>query len=707
MFKKKSLAALSSALALCAAGQGSAVFAAEENLVLEEVIVTATRRAESLQDVPTSIVAVTAADLDRKGITDFRNLSDTVSGLILDRPTHALGSAVYIRGVGTEGTSGAQKSVGVLYDGIYVLRPGIVFTEMFDLATVEVLRGPQGTLFGKNTTAGVIRINTQDADPTEFSGKVQGVAGNLDARELRGVVNVPIIEDVLALRVSGFTAERDGYTKNVLTGDDTRNVDRDGYRAKLGWDINEDMVLKLSAEHTEDKSDLDEWNLSQSTTGKIGEYAQQPGASSDEIDRYIANFRWMVADHSLTAYYAREEGDSVLLIDYDESPTEVFTVRNLTELKTDNYELQWTSDFDGPFNYLLGYYRQEQDSVSPTSLIFPTSRVDRPPVPVVSESEALFGNFSYEFNERWKVQVGARYSEDSVDATTTSVGNEQVFEGTKKFDEWSWSLKLNYQLNDGTMMYAAYDKGYKQGGINRFVLTLDELFYDSEIAYNYEIGVKSELLDNTLRLNAALFHTTYEDYQYSWSVPGEANVVIYNAAEVKSTGIEADFLWWVNELLTLDGSVTLLDTEYEEFTNSPCNWPAQPGCVDGFLDLSGETLNRAPELSFNLGGELRSDFALIRGTEWFARLDAVYKGDQNLDIALEEYAEEDAYVLANARLGLASEAGWTVTLWGRNIFDENYRSSARVRGNPALGTVDEYGVPGIEATYGVTLDYAF
>ncbi len=698
MFKKTPLvAALGSAIALGAVGQGNAAFAAEGQLALEEVIVTATRRAESVQDIPTSIVALTSADLDRRGITDFQNLSDSISGLTLDRTSAAISSAVYIRGMGTAGTSSAKKSVGVVYDGIYLLRPGLVFTEMMDVASVEVLRGPQGTLFGKNTTAGVVRITTNDADPSEFSGRVQGVLGNLDTQELRGVVNVPIIEDSLAIRVSGFTAERDGFTDNVLENVDTRNIDREGYRGKLRWDIGDNVVLKLSAEHTENKSRVDSYNISQSGTGKIGKYAQQEAFSSDEIDRYIANFRWMVANHALTVYYAREEGDSDLIQDYDESPAPFVILANYGGLQSDNYEVQWTSDFDGPFNYLLGYYRQEEDSTSTTEIGQSFRRVSD----VTSESEALFGNASYEINDQWKVQLGLRYSED------TSNGVNQFFEGDETFDEWTWSAKLNYQLDDSTMFYAAYDKGYKQGGVNRVAFTPDQATWDSEVSYNHEIGIKSELLDNTLRLNAAIFYTEYEDFQSTYSLPGEATVLISNAAKADSTGAEADFFWWVNDLLSFDGSVTYVQTEYDEFTNSPCGWPDQPGCMDGIIDLSGETLDHAPELTFNLGGELRSDFALISDTEWFGRLDVVYKDDQNLSTTLESYADEDSYVLVNARLGLMAGAGWSVTLWGRNILDEDYRTAALIDVNSIFRTPDEQSLPGIEATYGVTLDYQF
>jgi iron complex outermembrane receptor protein len=238
-------------------------------------------------------------------------------------------------------------------------------------------------------------------------------------------------------------------------------------------------------------------------------------------------------------------------------------------------------------------------------------------------------------------------------------------------------------------------------------LSESQAFYQPELSYNYELGLKTELLDRTLRLNTAIFFTEYEDYQSTFSIPGLAQVLISNAAKVESFGMEADFVWAASDMLTLNGSVTYVDTEYDSFEGSTCGWSAQPGCVAGQIDLSGKTLNRAPELSFNVGAELRSAFSAISGAEWFARLDAVYSGDQNLSSTLEDFAEEDAYTLVNARAGLELDNGLKVTLWGRNVFDEEYRINAGIRGsNIRQGTVQQE-LPGLEATYGVTVDYEF
>ncbi len=445
---------------------------------------------------------------------------------------------------------------------------------------------------------------------------------------------------------------------------------------------------------------------------EIGKYANNLGAWDDETDRFTANLRWLVADHALTIFWGQEKSDSLIVQDYDQTPVDILSLSNLGELDTESIEIQWTSSFDGPFNYLIGYFKQDQDSTSTTEIPGVYTGIST----IIEKSEAFFANARYQFSDQFGLQAGVRYSEDA------SEGMNIHHSGEKKFDELTYSLKLTYSVDEDSMLYAAHDKGYKEGGINRELstcgripgvpfpggcLTADQAFWQPELSYNYELGYKTELLNRSLRLNTAVFYTEYEDYQSTFSIPGLAQVLISNAAKVESFGAEADFLWAASDLLTFNGSVTYVDTEYDSFTGSPCGWAEQPGCVAGQIDLSGKTLNRAPELSFNLGAEMRSAFSVISGTEWFARVDAVYVGDQNLSSTLEDFAEEDAYTLVNLRAGLEMENGLRMTLWGRNVFDEDYRINAGIRGsNIRLGTVQQE-LPGLEATYGVTVDYQF
>lgn len=711
-------------MSLAVSGVTSA-YAQERSIsALEEIVVTATRREEGLQAIPTSISAVTGADLAEKGITDFAQLTDTMPGIELSRSGSATTAGLYVRGVGTYGQSPASQSVGVLVDGVYQLRHGAVFTELMDIERVEVLRGPQGTLFGRNTTAGVIRIITADPDTQEFSGKVQAVAGNLDARELRGLVNIPLIEGRLAARISGYTAERDGYTKNVFLNRDTRNVDREGYRVKLLWDATDNFQVKLGYEDTKNASrnDLGRVAYSEALLTQYPELADYPvslgrsqenyGFVSEDVERFTLNLNWTLGNHTLSTISAWDEFDIFQIDDRDRSPLEIPPMprlHNAGNTKSETHEIQLSSAFEGPFNYVLGYYFQNEQLESVTDIFGP-----EPDAALVSHSvtlrdmdtEAWFGTLFYDFSDKWRASLGVRYTSDERE------GANSQFSGVTSFNEWTYSFKLSNQVTPDVMVYFSHDKGFKSGGVNREFsafcgrvpggrcLTPEEALWDPETSYNWEIGVKSEWLDNTLRLNGAIFYQTYEDFQVTQDIQVLSNVLVLNAAEVEVMGVEADFLYLASDKLSINGAVAVNLAEYKDYENATCN-PGSPGCVDGFQKLSGKQLDHAPKLSFNVGGEYRDMLPRVDNVEWFSRMDVVYKSAQNLYFEQPRSARQGAYYLLNARLGVESFAGWKVTLWADNLLDKEYLAEAS---EFLSGT---FQIPGIGRTYGVTLDYAF
>lgn len=319
-------------------------------------------------------------------------------------------------------------------------------------------------------------------------------------------------------------------------------------------------------------------------------------------------------------------------------------------------------------------------------------------------SKAVFGNVSHDLNDRWNVSLGARYSEDQ------AVGGNNFFTGKVKFDEWTYSLKVRYQLDPDKMIYASHDKGFKSGGINRELnlcgrggpcVSSSQAFWEPEITYNYEIGIKSEWLDRRLRLNAALFYQIYEDFQVNQTLPGDSGVLLTNAAEVQSIGIEADFAWLATNRFTLSGSLAYMETEYDKYTGEPCSLPTSPRCVDGAQDMSGRTLDNAPKLTYTLAGEYRDTFPTLVSIEWFGRIDVSYKGSHYLHVMQPAQARQSAYHLLNARVGIENSDSWRLTLWGRNLSDKDYLVHAE------LAPRGLRMVPGLQRTYGLTLDWFF
>lgn len=690
---------------------------------LEEILVTASRREEGLQSVATSIAAVTAEELDKQGITGFLQVAESVSGLELKQHRGLISSGIYIRGVGTSGSTPADPSVGVVIDGVYQQSIGSAFTELLDIERVEVLRGPQGTLFGKNTTAGVIRIITEKPDTTQMSARLQGVYGNLDNQELRGLINLPLVEGRLGLRVSGYSAERDGYTRNVYADEDTRNIDRHGWRGKLLWNITDSFEAQLTAERHRQSARMDTGlaEYPDSLLSRFGDVLppigvgrsqQSPERTSEDISRYILNLSWDLGAHSINLTSSYEEIDDFLSTDQDgtvlegELGTSTITyIESTAEREVTTHELQLTSNFEGAWNYILGGFWQNVDRSSHVDIfVGPGIPVNRPPSLDDFTSKAVFANVNYDFDERWSMSVGGRYSEDE------AVGGNNYFAGKVQFDEWTYSLKLSYQLDADKMLYVSHDKGFKSGGINRELnlcgrggpcVSASQAFWDPEITYNYEIGLKSEWLDRRLRLNAALFHQVYEDFQVNQTLPGDSGVLLTNAAEVHSTGLEADFTWVASANFTLSGSVAWMATEYDSYTGAPCALPTSPRCVDGAQEMSGRILDNAPRLTYTLAGEYRNFLSQRSGIEWFGRLDTSYKSEHYLHVMQPAEAHQGSYHIINARLGIENPDRWRLTLWGRNLADKEYLVHAE------LAPRGLRKVPGLERTYGLTLDWFF
>lgn len=695
----------------------------ERRAQLEEVVVTASRREEGLQSIATSIAAVTAEDLDKQGITGFLQVAESVSGLELKQHRGLISSGIYIRGVGTSGSTPADPSVGVVIDGVYQQSIGSAFTELLDIQRIEVLRGPQGTLFGKNTTAGVIRVITEKPDTTEFSGRLQGVYGNLDNQEFRGLVNIPIVEGTLGARISAYSAERDGYTRNVYAGEDTRNIDRQGWRGKLLWNVTDAFEAQLTAERHKQKARMDTGLVEYPASlleqfGDllppigIGRVQQSPESTSEDISRYILSLNWDIHNHSVSLVSSYEEIDDFLATDQDGTILEgelgagtVTYIESVAEREVITHELQVASNFTGAWNYILGGFWQNVDRSSNVDIFVGAGiPVNRPPSIDDFTSQALFGNVSHDFNDRWNISAGARYSEDEV------VGGNNFFTGKVKFDEWTYSLKVRYQLDPDKMIYASHDKGFKSGGINRELnlcsrggpcVNPNQAFWEPEITYNYEIGIKSEWLDRRLRLNAALFYQIYEDFQVNQTLPGDSGVLLTNAAEVQSTGIEADFTWLATNRFTLSGSLAYMETEYDKYTGAPCSLPTAPRCVDGAQDMSGRILDNAPKLTYTLAGEYRDTLPTPANIEWFGRVDVSYKDSHYLHVMQPEEARQSGYHLLNARVGIENPDRWRLTLWGRNLSDKDYLVHAE------LAPRGLRMVPGLGRTYGLNLDWFF
>lgn len=731
--------------------------AQERTLQLEEIVVSASRREGSLQDVAASISALGGNSLANRGITNFEDIKQMAAGLYLEMPTNSSSASIRIRGVGTAGNSGLDSSVGVVVDGVYQNFPGMAFTELMDIDRIEVLRGPQGTLFGRNTTAGVINIQTRNPETDAFSGHIQGVAGNLDNRELRGTLNIPLIVDKLAMRVSANTVERDGYSRNGFLGKDTFNQDREGARLKLLWHATDHLDVLWSSDYQNTKSRVDQnmtvyghdnitqglpfsgqpWSVIAGLLGKPlppleKRRAQEDvlGGAEDTLERHALTIDWSLPGHALKSVSAYEEVEMSSVQDRDQTVLDMSYLTVASAARVITQEVVLSSERDGPLSYLVGAFYQQEDLSTDVVMIDGADAVALrggmvlPPTLVTSPREnssvAGFASVTYEFTDQLRLTGGVRYTEDTKDMAQIMQlpmpGSPTVMptDNEKTFREWTYSAKLQYDVAPDKMVYLAYDRGYKAGGFNAqnvgcilsdglaSCLTPSQLVFDPETTDSIEVGLKSEWLDGRLRLNGAVFYQTYDDFQVSQAMLDQGFVLISNAANVDSMGVELDLNAMLTDRLTLDASLAWVNSEYDEFENAPCTNPTHTGCVNGAQDLSGKRLDNAPKTTANIGLAYRAPLSNALGLDWFARTDVSYRSDAYLHVAQDDRTRQGGYAIYNAMFGVETADGqWKVTLWGKNLGDKQYSQL----GDSSLGGVRM--IPGVTRTYGVTADWRF
>ena len=709
------------ALLLCAGLAASASAATET--ILEEVIVTAERRAASLQDVPIAITAFSAEQLDQSGLQTTVDLQYRTPGLVFT--TNAALGQPYIRGIGTDIINvGTDPSVAVHVDGVYQTRATASIQDMFDIDRVEVVRGPQGTLYGRNATGGAINVLTREPS-RELQAAIDLLYGNYDKTRARGMINLPIVDDRILLRASAFVSRRDGYTHDVLR--DLRVDDEDIWaaRGKLRLNLTDALNLTLSADHSKERSTR---NLAPKVNPNLPSPARDLFGAVISQDPRIVQY-----DHELhtnidhTALGAALEWDlggaifksisgytdSRNDIELDIDATEVdFTwdIEN-EEDSAFSQELQLVSNGEGRLEWVLGaFYLHEKAGQHLQIFISPLAANIDYPVENRVDAWALFGQGSFDLTQRLRLTAGLRYSHEKKDADFLNVVTDPfglltgvpgggvfrtAFAPGKDWQAWTPKFGIDYSVSDDVLLYASVTRGFKSGGFN--LLGGGEQF-EPEYIWSFEGGFKSTLLDQRLRLNMTAFYYDYSDLQVNRFNPatGGATTTVTNAAAAKVKGIEAEVQALLMRGLELDLGVAALDATYEDFLS------ANPDAPDPFLerDLSGNTLPRSPGLTVSAGLQYAWPVS-DRGTLTL-RGEARYQSHIWFDQFNSSDVEEGAYTLLNAFATFASaDEHWRVQLYGRNLSDKLYRQSV-IRATSLIGTLDFWGAP---RTYGIELGY--
>lgn len=591
-----------------------------------EIIVTATKRSENLMDVPVAVSAYTAESLVKVGITDSQSLSVANPSVVYNN-TGALAQP-YIRGVGSRLLqNGLDNSVATYVDGRYISRQSAIVLDFVDVERVEVLKGPQGVLFGRNASAGAIRIITKEVSD-ELEGYVRGGVGNYGQWKMEGAANVPLGE-TLGLRVSGMTSQRDAMTTNLVSdgNDDWDDKDFRTIRGKLRWQPSDAFDAKLTVNYW--SSDDNSGNV----TNAVGPLNFHTGIANGGITgtdrKHVAtkvdgtndkqelstelDMKLDLGGITLQSITTYADLDNTLTFDGDGTSFAAVDAIIDEGSKAFSQELQLSSDGSGALEWIVGgyYYHEDTDQ---TTMIF-ASNVNQGLQNVKTESWAVFGQLKYHLTDNFSLTAGGRYTHDSKDvsllastargtATTAGILARVPLNEDLSWKKFTPTVTAEYKIDD-TLVYAKFARGYKSGGVN-YPHTLGQVL-KPEVLDMYELGLKTAFADRSVKLTLSGYYYDYSDLQVTRAAAGTNPpvVIIQNASNAELYGLDADVTWSVTPEFTLTGSLAWQHSEYKGYDDATAkvyrralNPAAGPGMIDVvFPNANGHQLLRAPKFS--------------------------------------------------------------------------------------------------------------
>jgi iron complex outermembrane receptor protein len=710
-----------------------------ETFALEEIVVTAQKRAQDMQDVPIAVTAMNEDLIQQAGITNVAGVAARTPGFSMGEfnPTQP---QLFIRGIGSngDGAGGGEQSVAMFVDGVYVNRSAGTGLELFDIAGIEVLRGPQGTLWGKNAIAGAINITTQKpAD--EFSAKVEIGAGNYDLRSYRGMITGPLTESLNA-KFTYNQKDRDPYVESVISDIETGDIDSSSARAQFLLTPSDSVEILISMDYGEDERTgvaaiPNETSLVPAASNAVGltlaamqaanliptadfheNYLEDAGhtkmdsqGASVQVDRDLDDKTLT----SITAYRESKTSFSNISLGVGPSAFPLLDVDNYAEESSRmiSQELRLAGDTEN-VNWQTGlYFNQEKTSRNEGGNFQGTmtggfALSDDTFQKNETTSYAAFAQATYAATDRLDLTLGIRYTKEEKDFENRGISGAglYVLEDYNVAVDESWNsttykFVANYQLLDDTMVYASAASGFKSGGFDGVATGAAEAAspFEQEEALNLEIGFKSMLVDNRLRLNGALFHTSYDDLQLlqTFDDGNPATLVdplkTINAGEAKTQGIELEAEFALTENWRLSGTYAYLDTEYTKF---------QEGLTPDLVPNEGNKLRNAPRNAWNLAVSYSKDLSIGGAVD--ARLEYVAKDKAYQDIQNFEHGAIPAYRIYNMRMAYTSaDEQWEVAGWVNNAFDEEYYAH-----NYQISPFGAFHVPALPRTYGLTLTYS-
>ncbi|RVT92976.1 TonB-dependent receptor [Sphingomonas crocodyli] len=675
-----------------------------------EIIVTARKRSENLQKVPEQVTVFTADKIENANITNLRGFVDLTPNLIVRETFRSNETFLTMRGISS--AQGALPPVAFIVDGVQLGSNDFINQDLMDIQQIEVLRGPQGTLYGQGAIAGAIVVTTK-APGDELEGMIKGTYGNANSYRIAGAVSAPLVKDALYARVSGFYRHTDGLIRSAADGravpayqvykpGDRINPDKQAnVRGQLEY-RGDALKVSLRGSYTDGDGsccflDIVPLNAAGQINASLIDDVKNPGFRGDLVGTEKTIFR-----------------DGSLKIDYDFGPVSLASITGYAEVRQHdfgdgdytpaavvaqdlrfdsdvfNQEIRLTSNGKAPFQWIAGgFYQDRQDR---QRLIVGAENVTRPQGGVPSGSVlnqnnvtnrhawALFGQATYDLTEKLTALVGLRYDEDRQNNQNTLATVNTLAKA--KFHSLQPKAQLSYKWADGFMTYATYSTGFRSGG---FTQTTQ---FKNETSRNYELGFKGSFLDNMLFVNASAFYIDYRNQQLSFVIatPTAFRRGAVNIPKTNINGFELEVQARPTRQLSITAALGLSDTDVREVA-----------ALDPALgDVSGAVGNHSPLVSnftFNLGANytapISDDMDLVFNGD-FRRQGGFYFDLQNtLKTRTGDYV--------NGRIALRT-ANWTLALWGKNLTDTRRATRVSETGN-RLRTPNSPRSYGVEASY--------
>ena len=730
---------------------------------VEEVVVSARRRTESEKDVPLSLVVKTGEELTRTRIDDLSQLERLVPGMIYGGLSVTPYPAISLRGVGSLfASSGTDASVGMAIDGAVVPQSSALSSDFSDIARIEVLRGPQGTLFGKNSSAGLVSIVTKD--PSEsWTGNVDVGTGSYDEIKLKGTVSGPLAGEALLGRLALYSDKRDGYIYNIGMGRKVMDDDQKGARATFVYRPADATRLRLSIFDVVRKND---WAHSVMP-------ARSVGPSSSAIDRQLlgtiagpqndalwttgdgfidyltqtwgTTLQWdqTLGNHSLTSissyldWYWRQYWNNLT-----DGPAP-FTIRQLNDATTWteqwSEELRLSSPLDRRVDYVAGLYyyhllsgaaNEHRFVPAANRLQYNSSRSE-----VTTDNYAIFSEANFHATDTLTLTTGARWTHEEngyyalgrplpagAEAFLLSNASGIEIRDSALTEKVSWRLGARWEPSGNRMYYVTASRGFKGVGFNPIPSTSRSEKVRPEVATTYEVGAKASWLQNRLSTNVALYHSIFVDAQaraFATTVNGSGTAVTFsltNAGKLRTQGAEFELVALPLDNLTVSLIGAYVDGVFVDYSGAQC-YAGQlqfgTGCVAtaqlpaGSQDLSGARLPFAPRWSGTLSADYQQTFARLP-FNGFVRADYSWRGDVQYSFSDAPNGIEPAYGLLGATLGVRrKDDRYSISVYGKNLTDKFHVSGLGILSPGGLGTTTQMIAPDYQRVWGAAFNYNF